>query len=80
MNNEHDGTVRGAVPQLIAGGDPTADVNEAIRNDELAQETAHHVLVGEVDEVQTTVIAGGNYGTVRVVETSEPYDPDNPDS
>lgn len=31
----------------------------------------------EVEEQEETVIiAGDNYGTLRVVETSEPYDPD----
>lgn len=30
----------------------------------------------EEHEPETVVIAGGNYGTFRVVETSAPYDPD----
>jgi hypothetical protein len=30
----------------------------------------------EEHEPETVVIAGGNYGTIRVVETSAPYDPD----
>jgi len=33
----------------------------------------------ETDEPETVVIVGGNYGSMKVVETTAPYDPDNPD-
>ncbi len=33
----------------------------------------------EQEEPETIVIAGGNYGTVRVVETTELYDPEVPE-